>query len=118
MNNKLKNCKVYSRRMPIDGQDFLVKYGNLMNEENTTVTPLQVWRYTVTVESGFCKQKNTMQWSLTSLGAAVLDERKLDFANGMYGGKWPKYVHYEACNTFYKDSNKTAFLENDSRIVF
>ena len=105
---KLKNCKIYAAEMPVDAIKFMIHYGNIMNDEVTSVTPLQVWRYTAQVEPAFIKQKSLMCWNLTDLGPKVMDQKKLDFANSMYD-KWPKYCHYENCNTFYKEAPKVTF---------
>ena len=70
--------------MPADACKWLVNYGNIVNEDVTVVTPIQVWQYTAEVEAAFAKQKSVMGWTLSELGPKVMDAKKLEFANGMY----------------------------------
>ena len=101
-------CKIYSRDTPKDVLQFLIDYGNLLNDESTNVTPLQCWRWTAQVEAGFQRQKNIMGWTLSSVGQRLMDTKKLDFAQGMHPGMWINYQAYENCNTFYKQSQHVA----------
>ena len=77
-------CKIYSRKTPESILRFIIEKGNVVNDSVTQVTVLQVWASSQQVEAAFEKKKKSMGWTLASVGAAALDQKKLDVANGLF----------------------------------
>ena len=119
INTPIKAAKLYRRDLTRDAARFLVEYGNLLNEEATATTILQVWRSTTVVEPAWTRHRHSKQWTAAALGQQLLNEKKLEFASVMYPGRWSTYTAYERCNTFWKVSAAASFeVEGISKTVF
>ena len=110
--NKLVRCKIYSRKTPESILRFIIEKGNVVNDSVTQVTVLQVWASSQQVEAAFEKKKKSMGWTLASVGAAALDQKKLDVANGLFedGRFGQHYATLERVHSFYSRAIKTDIL--------
>ena len=110
--NKLVRCKIYSRKTPESILRFIIEKGNVANDSVTQVTVLQVWASSQQVEAAFEKKKKSMWWTLASVGAAALDQKKLDVANGLFedGRFGQHYAPLERVHSFYSRAIKTDIL--------
>eukprot|EP00972_Heterocapsa_arctica_P108430 15969741-Heterocapsa_arctica.AAC.1 len=103
MATKVKGAKLYKRELPKDCARFLVEYGNLVNNEATGTTFLQVVRSTSLVEPAWARAKQAMQWTASSIGQGKLNDKKFEFAASMFPMRWLTYTSYERCSNFLKD---------------
>ena len=58
------------------------------------------------VEPAFNRLKCGRGWTGSSIGQRDLNNKKHDFANNMFPGRWAFYTSYERCNYFYKEAQK------------
>ena len=95
--------------------------GNLLSGETTQTTPLEIWRSTDDVEAAWARRKKCMGRTVSSIGQSALEDKRFEFANGMYPNRWgPHKVVYEKCKSFSVDAKKAIFEEgpNAGRSVF
>ena len=106
INNGLSMVKIYSRRINkfYDCVRFLKELGNRLNDVVTGKTPLEIWRYTLTVEMAFAKKKSVMGWTITGVGQSQMDSLKFSVATSLYPDIWATYVEYEVTKVFFKES--------------
>ena len=74
----------------------------------TETTVLQKWECTDDSERAFNKNKQMCDWTLSSAGAAALDDKKLEIANSLFDDNrfGSHYTTLERCSHFYKASQK------------
>jgi hypothetical protein len=107
MATEVKGAKLYKRELPKDCARFLVEYGNLVNNEATGTTFLQVLKSTQVVEPAWTRAKQAMQWTASSIGQGKLNDKKFEFASSMFPMRWQTYTSYERCANFLKDCRGT-----------
>jgi hypothetical protein len=76
VNTKIENCKVFNKRMPKAVVLFYVDYANMLNNESTATTFLQVWRSTKEVKLGFKVKKQQMGWSMENMTSTKLNDKE------------------------------------------
>ncbi|CAK0797438.1 unnamed protein product [Prorocentrum cordatum] len=104
--NGVKACKEFNIRMPKDAIRFLINVGNLVNDQQTPKTFVEILESTDSIEMAWTKKKNANNWSAPALGGqAKLEEYKFEFIKTL-SRDWRTYRNYELCNTFYKESKK------------
>ena len=107
VNTIIQHCRLYSRNITKGAARFLVGWGNLKNDDCTTIIIMAVWRSTCDIEPAWARHKNLKCLDKDQHGSAVLDTEKLELANNMSNGyTWAFYTEYERCNTFYKQAQR------------
>ena len=104
--NNLRNCKVYMRGMPAWARRWLKEIGNFLNKDTTSTTPIEIWASTVQVQEAWERQKELHKWSFNQQLTSVMNEKKLEVANGLFKNRWAKYQHLEVCTTFFRLANE------------
>ena len=103
----LQNSKIYRRQTPVWGRKFLKSKGNMLNEQCTTTTIIELWTMTAEIVVGFLRHKKKLNLDGPT---PVMDARKLEYANAYCGGaefgQWTSYQSFEVMATFYKECNK------------
>ncbi|CAK0831730.1 unnamed protein product [Prorocentrum cordatum] len=104
--NGVRACKEFNLRVPKDAIRFLIDVGNIVNDQQTPKTFVEILENTVGIEKAWTNKKSANAWSAPALGGqAKLEECKFEFIKTMskYLGT---YRNYELCNTSYRESKK------------
>lgn len=102
----LPDCKCYKRSTPPWGRVHLKDYGNLLNDEVTSTTWVEKCRATEAVDLGFEKKKKANGWSIQSIGQQAMEEKKFQYAEALYEGRWSSKTSLIDCGFFYRESKK------------
>ncbi|CAK0887444.1 unnamed protein product, partial [Prorocentrum cordatum] len=110
----LPGCKIYRRQTPIWGRKWLKHKGNMLNEEMTRTTIIEIWAMTAEVTAAFKRREDKLRVTgAPRISQAALDSKKLNFANQYACGpaadfmeQWSSYHTLENMTTFYKDANQ------------
>jgi hypothetical protein len=78
------HSKRYHRQIPDDWVRFLVGTGNIVNNEQTSTTVLEIARSTAECERSWQRKKNKMGWTASVVGQNKLEEEKYSYINSLH----------------------------------
>ena len=114
----MPHSKRYSKRMPPDVADFLIMLGNKTNKMSTETGILEILKSTSECEIAFNRRKKTMNWTVSALGQARMEDKKFHVASSLYPKRWSTKNSFLNCAYFYKDSQlvtiQKGFLEGST----
>ena len=58
------------------------------------------------------EEKKLFGWTNASLGHAQCDQKKFEYINSIFEGRWPTYRNFEICASFFRDA-RTFVLRNE-----
>ena len=111
------SCKLYHHNLPSDCARYLKDLGNKFNDAATTTTFLEVARSCRDTEAGWNRRKKVFGWTNQSLGNSKYDEKKFEYIQSVFEGRWPFYRNYEVCCSLFRaasDLKCEAELEGDT----
>ena len=103
MTTPLHGCRMYNL-LTDDAAAFLVKWGNVTNEDVTSTTPLEIMAMTPSITPAFDRYKKTMRWTSDNTTPQQREEAKLCIGNEMVKNfDWKTYTSMERTITSYKE---------------
>ena len=111
LRSQMTNVKVFRRTTPIWGRKFLKYRGNLLNDQVTKITILEIWQLTPEIHEAFGRHRKVMGWIGEGYKQPAIDALCLEFANAYVGGgskafegHWISYLSFELMTTFYHEA--------------
>ena len=87
LQQKLQKCMLFRRGMPAWARRYLIKRGNDLNDEATSVTVIQVWNAcSDDINPAFEARKKVMGWKGAAFTQQKLNELKLELAQSLFEG--------------------------------
>ena len=103
MTTPLHGCRMYNL-LTDDAAAFLVKWGNVTNEDVTSTTPLEIMGMTPSITPAFDRYKKTMRWTTDNTTPQQREDAKLAIGNEMVKNfDWKTYTSMERTITSYKE---------------
>ena len=113
----LRRAVVLNNRMPKNCRSKLKDIGNIANSAVLAATIIDKYRCVPAIEAGFEKQKQDNAWTHQSVGASVLEKKKLIYANSMDPLQpLPSYRILECKCGFYNQSTKLRVLKDNTTV--
>ena len=96
----IKDCKLYTFKMPGHARTFLKEWGNELNSEVTSTTFMEMLRETSAIASGWERRARAMGWTVEGLGNGY-DAKRFEYVCAICE-HWDTHRSWEISASFFK----------------